>query len=612
MHKQRHDTTAVPLSLLTRVANDVVYLRGALGALRATKPIARNPTRTIRDVLADLALRHGDRPAMLSDRENLSYRGLEERSNRYARWAQSLGLGRGDTVALMMSNRPDYLAIWLGIAKAGAATALINTNQAGEALAHSLRVVNARWAVVEDGMLDAFESGSSLLDQPPALFVHGGQSSHPRLDTTVEQFDGSGLGGSERVPLTINDRCIYVYTSGTTGMPKAANINHYRIMLAMLGFSGAMGVRDTDRMYDCLPMYHTNGGVLAVGVVLMAGGSCFIREKFSATGFWQDVAEHRCTLFVYIGELCRYLLNTPPQPAESAHTLRLCFGNGLRPDIWPRFRERFHIPRIVEFYAATEGNCSMFNFDATPGAVGRIPTWIERRFPVKVVQFDYAAEAPARNALGRCTECRPDEVGEAIGKIVEDPERPAQRFEGYADKAATEKKILRDVFEPGDAWFRTGDLLRRDAYGYFFFVDRIGDTYRWKGENVATSEVSEALTAFAGVKEASVYGVPVPGLDGKAGMAAIVADDPARFDFEAFFAHCAARLADFARPVFLRLSHHLDVTGTYKPRKIVAIAEGFDPSGMTDPIFVVDAARKSYRPLDRPTYEAILSGTLRL
>ena len=612
MHKQRHDTLVLPLSLLTRAFNDAVFLRGALGALRATKPIARNPTRTIRDVLADLAVRHGERLALLSDQERLSYRGLEERSNRYARWARSLGIGKGDVVALMMTNRPDYLAIWLGIAKAGAATALINTNQAGAALAHSLRVVNARWALVEHGLVEAFESGSSLLDAPPLLFVHGESASHTRIDTAIEQFDPSGLVGDERVPLTINDQCIYVYTSGTTGMPKAANINHYRIMLAMLGFSGAMGGRPTDRMYNCLPMYHTNGGVLAPGAVLMAGGSCFIREKFSATGFWQDIVDHHCTMFVYIGELCRYLLNTAPQPAESKHKIRLCFGNGLRPDIWRRFRERFHMPRIVEFYAATEGNCTMFNFDGTPGAVGRIPTWLERRFPIKVVQFDYASEAPGRNEAGRCTECVPDEVGEVIGKIVEDPERPAQRFEGYADKAATEKKILRDVFEPGDAWFRTGDLLRRDRRGRFYFVDRIGDTYRWKGENIATSEVSEALTAFPGVQEASVYGVPIPGLDGKAGMATIVADNPARFDRPAFFAHCAARLTDVARPVFLRLSHHLDVTGTYKPRKILAVAEGFDPAVVTDPIFVVDPAQKSYRLLDRQLYEAILSGTLRL
>ncbi len=600
------------LFLLTRATKEVAYLRGALGALRKTKPIARRPDHTIREALAELAAQHGDRPALLSDRETFSYRQLEERSNRYARWARSIGIGKGDVIALMMPNRPEYLAIWLGVAKAGGVTALINTNQAGEALAYSLRVVGARWAIVETLFLEPYETAAALLEAPPMLFVHGTDSDRPRVDLAVGSYDGAPLSGEESVPLTINDRCVYVYTSGTTGLPKAANINHYRVMLAAHGFAGAMGVRPADRIYDCLPMYHTNGGVVAPGAALMAGASCFIREKFSATAFWPEVVQHRCTMFVYIGELCRYLLNSPVQAEESQHRVRLCFGNGLRPDIWSAFRARFKIPRIVEFYAATEGNCSMFNFDATPGSVGRIPAWAEKRFPVKIVRFDFAADAPARDANGRCTECGPGEVGEAIGKIVNDPERPAQRFEGYADKAATERKVLRDVFEPGDAWFRTGDLLRRDAQGYFYFVDRIGDTYRWKGENVATSEVSEALTAFPGVLEANVFGVPVPGTDGKAGMACLVTENPAHFDFAAFFAHCKARLADFARPVFLRFPHHLDVTGTFKQRKVGFVAEGFDPATVADPLFVADPGQQTYRRLDADVYSKILSGALRL
>lgn len=600
------------MSLLTRATNEFVYARGALGALRATKPIGRQPELTIREALADLAARHEERLALLSEHEQLSYRALEGRSNRYARWARSRGIGKGSVVALMMSNRPDYLAIWIGIAKAGGATALINTNQAGAALAHSLTIVDARWAIVDEAHRPAFDAACTLLEHPPELHVHGADVGELRLDTAIERFDGTALPPDERVPLTITDKCIYVYTSGTTGMPKAANINHYRIMLAMKGFAGAMGVRAGDRIYDCLPMYHTNGGVLAPGAALMAGASCFIREKFSAAAFWPDVVQQGCTMFVYIGELCRYLLNSPPQPAEARHRIRLCFGNGLRPDIWSAFRARFSIPRTVEFYAATEGNCSMFNFDATPGAVGRIPGWVQRRFPIKVVRFDFTAEAPARTAAGRCTECEPDEVGEVIGRIVDDPQAPAQRFEGYADVASTEKKILRDVFEPGDAWFRTGDLLRRDRLGYFYFVDRIGDTFRWKGENVATSEVAEALTAFPGIRESSVYGVPVPGRDGKAGMASVVADDPASFDFPAFFRHCGTRLADFARPVFLRFLRHLDVTGTFKQRKVELVAEGFDPRAIADPLYVADLENKTYRRLDQSTYEAILAGALRL
>ena len=599
------------MSLFRNAANDLIHLRGALAALRNTKGLAKAPEVTTRELVERLAARFGDRPALLSDRENFTYRHLNARANQYARWARSVGVGRGDTVALMMTNRPEFMAIWLGIARAGGATALINTGQTGPALGHSLRIVKARWAIVEDRLLDAFESATPS-EQTLDVFAHGEAGARPRVDIAVGAFPDGNLEGDERVPLTINDRCIYVYTSGTTGMPKAANINHYRVQLAMLGFAGVIGARSSDRMYVCLPMYHTNGGVLGPGSVMAVGGSCFIRDRFSASEFWADLKRQRCTAFVYIGELCRYLVNTPPTPSEADHGVRLCFGNGLRPDVWQTFRARFDIPRVIEFYAATEGNCSMFNFDGTPGAVGRIPAWLERRFPVKVVEFDVATEMPCRDAAGRCIECRPDQVGEAIGQILNDPERPANRFEGYADATATERKILRDVFTPGDAWFRTGDLLRRDARGYFFFVDRIGDTYRWKGENVATSEVAEALTSFPGLREAIVYGVPVPGVDGKAGMASVVVDDSTRFDPVAFFAHVSSRLADYARPTFVRLADHLDVTGTFKQRKVDLVAQGFDPSASADPVFVADPIAGSYVPVDAARHAAILARAMRL
>jgi fatty-acyl-CoA synthase len=395
-------------------------------------------------------------------------------------------------------------------------------------------------------------------------------------------------------------------------LPKAANINHYRVLLAMQGFAGVTDARASDRMYTCLPMYHTNGGVVAPGAVLMVGGACVIRERFSTREFWADIVRHDCTMFVYIGELCRYLVNSPPHPDEKAHRIRLCFGNGLRPDVWQPFKERFRIPRIVEFYGATEGNCSMFNFDSTPGAVGRVPKWAEKRFPIKIIKFDVEAEEPVRNGEGHCTECAADEPGEVIGQILSDPTRPANRFEGYADKTATEKKILRDVFQPGDAWFRTGDLLRKDRLGYYYFVDRIGDTFRRKGENVATSEVSEAITSFPGVREANVYGVVVPGVDGKAGMASLVVDELSTFDFPAFYSHCAARLADYARPAFLRFPQHLDVTGTFKQRKLDLVAEGFDPTRITDPLFVVNIGARSFDPIDAEAHRRILSGALRL
>jgi fatty-acyl-CoA synthase len=393
-------------------------------------------------------------------------------------------------------------------------------------------------------------------------------------------------------------------------MPKAANINHYRVMLAALGFAGIMNTTGADRMYDCLPMYHTAGGLAATGSVLVNGGAVVIRERFSAREFWDDVVRNDCTLFQYIGELCRYLLHTPPNANETRHKLRLVCGNGLRPDIWDEFKQRFHIPHILEFYAATEGNVSMFNFEDMPGAIGRIPWFLAHRFPTALVRFDVEAERPVRNAQGFCVECDVNEAGEAIGKILHDPSKPAARFEGYASKAEDERKILRNVFEQGDAWFRTGDLMRKDENGFFYFVDRIGDTFRWKGENVSTSEVAETINLFPCIVETNVYGVSVPGKDGRAGMAAVVAED--NLDLTGLRAHLVQRLPDYARPVFLRIRGAIEVTATFKQKKMDLVKQGFDPSATTDAIYFNDHERGAFVRLDPHLYERICAGEVRL
>jgi fatty-acyl-CoA synthase len=597
---------------LERVAGEIRYLRGALRTLRAVAPISKHPDRTLRDLVERCAARFGDRVALISERETFTYRELNGRANRYARWAASQGIGKGDVVALLMPNRPEYLCVWMGIAKIGGVTALLNTNLTGKSLAFCITTVAAKAIIVDATMIAALETARPMLGTAPRIVVHGEAGDLPRVDTALADFSDADLPMDERVPLTINDRCVFIYTSGTTGMPKAANINHYRVQLAMLAFCGVTGATGSDRMYDCLPMYHTVGGVCAPGAVLMVGGSCVIRDGFSAREFWADVTRRECTMFAYIGELCRYLVNTPPGPYDTAHTIRRCFGNGLRPDVWIAFRDRFRLPSIIEYYAATEGNITLFNWDSKPGAVGRIPKWAERFFVVAIVRFDVATGQPVRGADGLCIECGPDEVGEVVGQILNDPSKPANRFEGYAETSANEAKILRNVLKRGDAWFRSGDLLRKDAQGYFYFVDRIGDTFRWKGENVATSEVAEAMTAFPGVQEATVYGVLVPGADGRAGMAALVVDNPAEFDFAGLHAHLADHLPDYARPRFLRIRKELDLTGTFKPRKLDLVAEGFDPARCTDPLYVDRPGENRFVALDAALYRQIAAGALRL
>jgi fatty-acyl-CoA synthase len=375
-------------------------------------------------------------------------------------------------------------------------------------------------------------------------------------------------------------------------------------------FAGMTGAGPDDRLYNCLPMYHSVGGVVATGSLLVAGGSVAIRETFSASAFWADIARWDCTMAQYIGELCRYLLAAPPRAEERAHRLRLFCGNGLAGDVWAPFQARFGIPRILEFYAATEGNFSLYNAEGQPGAIGRIPPFLAHRFPAAIVRFDPLAVAPLRDEAGRCIRCAPGEAGEAIGRISADPANLAARFEGYTNPADTEKKVLRDVFTPGDAWLRTGDLMRTDAKGFYYFVDRVGDTFRWKGENVATTEVAEAVRACPGVAAASVYGVAVPGCEGRAGMVAVVAGEG--FDLARLYDHLAERLPSYARPLFVRLVDSLEATETFKQKKQTLAGEGFDPRRTSDPLYFADQGAGAYRILDQVLFDRLANGYARL
>jgi fatty-acyl-CoA synthase len=597
--------------MLAGIKSEFAYVAGLMRVVKATRPITANPSRTLGDHLDDWTQRYGDKVALESATEKLSYREIGQRANAYARWALAQGFAKGEAVALMMPNRPEYVAIWMGLARVGVATALINTNLTGQALAHSLKAVHARAVIVDAEYQEVVAAAQTDFPAGTAVWAYGEGGGAARLDLERARLSGAPLAASERRALDINEIALYVYTSGTTGLPKAARITHSRALRAMYAFGAAIGASESDRAYMCLPMYHTNGGIIGPGLVLPFGGSGFIRERFSASAFWTEAAERGCTTFVYIGELCRYLLNTPEGPADRAHKIRACTGNGLRPDIFSAFQSRFGIARVLEFYAATEGNAAMINFDSRPGAIGRIPKWAASRFPVAVVAFNYETTMVTRGPDGRCRICGPDETGELIAEIRNDPKLPAARFDGYADEHATQQKVLHDVFKPGDSWFRTGDLVRRDEKNYFYFVDRIGDTFRWKGENVSTTEVAEALQQFHGVQEAVVYGVSVPGHDGRAGMAALVVDSVAGFDIKGLRAHIAARLPAYARPLFLRFRSHLDVTGTFKQRKGDLVKEGFDPARSTDPVYFDDRASDGYERVSETLISALGSGRIR-
>ncbi|WP_246767904.1 long-chain-acyl-CoA synthetase [Bradyrhizobium sp. CCBAU 53340] len=580
-----------------------------LQAIALTAQLENHPHRLFADIVEDWARRQPGRPALLSRGQSLTYRELSDRINRYARWARDLGPRAGLTVCLLMPNRPDYLACWLGISSIGGTVALINTRLVGPSLAHCIDVAHADHLILAAECEDAFESARPHLHGAPKCWTVGIDDSDHDLDAALAAFEPRPVSSTERGEVTIDQRALLIYTSGTTGLPKAANVSHRRVLAWAGWFAGLTDASTDDRLYDCLPLHHSVGGVAAPCSTLCAGGSVAIAERFSTARFWDDIEHFDCTMFQYIGELCRYLLKASTVEHEARHRLRLAVGNGLRGDIWETFASRFAIPQIIEFYAATEANFSLFNVDGKPGAVGRIPPVLAHRFPASIIKVDAESGSPVRNIDGLCIACTPGETGEAVGRIGS-AGRGGWSFEGYTDPSETVRKILRDVFAVGDAWFRTGDLMMRDEQGYLHFIDRMGDTFRWKGENVATSEVDDAITACPGVLDAATYGVAVSGTDGRAGMAALVVSSD--FDFRVFRNHLSRRLPPYAIPAFVRLCPSLETTETFRKKKQRLIREAFNPSVVSDPLFLRDPASGDYHSIGPSVYALVSEGAIKL
>ena len=582
-----------------------------LRALQATAPVERGRSPIFPVIIEELAARFGSTPALESAGATLTYRALADAASRYGRWGLSQGLKPQDSVCLLMPNCPEYLAIWLGLTRIGVTVALVNTNLTGELLAHAVRVAAPRHLITAGTLAGAVSSARAGFADTVRCWVHGGGDSQmPPLEGAVERESAQPLTAAECALPALEDRALCIYTSGTTGAPKAANVSHYRIIQWTHWFAGMMDIRRGDRMYNCLPMYHSIGGVVAAGAPLVGGATVVVRERFSASEFWADVVAQRCTLFQYIGELCRYLAASPRQDAESRHALRLCCGNGLRADVWEQFQSRFRIPQILEYYAATEGSFSLYNCEGRPGAIGKIPAFLAQRAAVVLVKLDPDSGTPLRNSAGWCERCAPGEVGEALGRLAGRDGTAGGRFEGYADTEASKKKVLGDVFEKGDAWYRTGDLMRQDAEGFFYFVDRAGDTFRWKGENVSTTEVLSVISAFEGVADAAVYGVTVPHHEGRAGMAALVVDPG--FELEGFRVHVAQKLPAYARPLFVRIVASLELTGTFRHRNRELAQQAFDPALMTDALYFDDRRVEAYVKMTPALNADIRAGAVRL
>ena len=599
------------MPLLKQVGRELETARILIGTLKWTKPTERVNTTLVADDLEASVDRNAGRVAFRFEGHDTTYEAFDARANRYAHWALRQGLQPGDVVALFMGNAPDYVACWYGLSKVGVVTALINSGLTGASLAHCLSISGARHVICGPEQAELIRADRSDMPEGLRYWQSGEEAALPgfrSLETGLASVSDNRPDPVCRAGLTSADTCLMIYTSGTTGLPKAAKMSHMRVRYFMRSFIAVCDVTARDRVYVTLPLYHSTGGLCGIGVALTTGACVVLRRKFSASAFWQDAVAERVSVFVYIGELCRYLVNQPESDLDRAHSIRTGFGNGLRGDVWDAFERRFGISPLKEFYGSTEGNVGMMNFDGRPGAVGRVPPWIRGPFRnLRIVLTSPETGQLVRGPDGLCVEAKADEPGELVGQIGE---KSRTRFEGYENRDATERKIARDVAVAGDAWFRTGDLMRRDADGYFYFVDRMGDTFRWKGENVSTQEVAAVIGQVGGVAAVNVYGVAVPGHDGRTGMAAITPG--ADFDPADVAAAVNARLPGYARPRFLRLTREMETTGTLKLTKMALIDEGFDPSRVVDDIYWLDLETGSYRALDLSSYRAIVEGRVRL
>lgn len=584
------------------------YLAGNKRGLLDFATLRPASRRSIGRVYEHWARHAPDRVALRFEDRSWTYRAFNGWINRMAAAFAAHGVKSGNVVAILMENRPAALACAVAATKLGAVAAMLNHNQRGAVLAHGIALVKPRLLVVSAECRAALETTPYTPEQTRtmAFLWHGGDAGVPAPEGWIDLDRDSGRRSSSNPPtsaqVVASQPCYYIFTSGTTGLPKASVMTHYRWLSSMGGLGNtALRIRSSDVFYCCLPLYHNNALTVSLSCTLSAGATFALDRKFSASRFWDRVRFYDATAFTYIGELLRYLLNRPETSRDHDHRIRLIIGNGLRPEIWGAFEKRFGIEHIYEFYGASESNIAFVNAFGVAQTAGFTPM----RFAI--VQFDNDREEPVRDKSGFLRKIKRGGTGLLLSEVT--AKRP---FDGYTDPEAGNKKLLHDVFKPGDCWFDTGDLVRDQGMRHIQFVDRVGDTFRWKGENVATGEVEGVLARTANVEQGAVYGVTVPGCDGRAGMAALTLKDAPAFDGRVLADSLMQALPAYAVPVFLRLRKRAATTGTFKYRKVELKREGFDIGRIDEPLYVLVDRGRGYEKLTKRLYRQIQDGKLRL
>uniref|UniRef100_A0AC34QKV2 Selenium-binding protein n=2 Tax=Panagrolaimus sp. JU765 TaxID=591449 RepID=A0AC34QKV2_9BILA len=559
--------------------------------------------RGIHELFLDIVKANSDKTAIIDvhNGRSLTFKEFNELSNRFANYFKQNGFKRGDVIALFMENSIEFVAAWIGLAKIGVVTAWINSNLKMEPLAHCVLTSEAKAIITSTQLapvLTATYEAKHFKNASFKQYCYGDVETNglPFINLQKAMDSSPELSSEPPKDPKVDFRSIlcFIYTSGTTGLPKAAVMKHFRYYSMVMGSARSFGIYSTDRIYISMPLYHTSAGIIGVGQMLLTGCSCVIRQRFSASNFWKDCVAFECTASQYIGEICRYLLAQPKCEAESQHKMRLMYGNGLRQEIWQDFVDRFRV-RIGELYGSTEGTSNLVNIDGKVGACGFLPIspLTSKMHPVRLVKIDEGTGEVLRRKDGLCIPCRPGETGAMVSTIRKN--NPLLIFEGYLNKNETSKKVICNVFRRGDRAFLTGDILHWDRLGYVYFKDRTGDTFRWKGENVSTTEVEAVLMPLKSVADVTVYGVQIQNHEGRAGMAAIVKSPHAAKNNEEFLSEISVKvsscLASYAIPVFIRITNNVDKTGTFKLVKTHLQKASYNTD---DPVYMWNGAKKRY------------------
>ncbi|XP_068277912.1 long-chain fatty acid transport protein 2-like [Nyctibius grandis] len=590
----------------------VAFVGLARSSLRCRRRFTRRPPVTLLEVFQGHVRRRPRWPLLLFREDVYTYEDVDRWSNRAARcFSRLLELQPGHAVAVFLPNDPTYVWTWLALAKLACPMACLNCNARGRALRHAVATAGATVVLAGADLQAAVEEVLPALQRDGIrVFYLSSTSPTPGVEAllpAIEATSDEPVPAHHRAGVTADSKAMYIYTSGTTGLPKAAVITEMKLMM-VANLGRLCGLRPDDIIYTTLPLYHSAGLLVGVGGCFEVGATCVLRAKFSASQFWNDCRRYNVSVIQYVGELMRYLCNTPKRADDQEHGVRMALGNGLRAEVWKEFLQRFGPISIWEFYGATEGNAGFINYTGKVGAVGRANVFLKTFAPFELIRYNVEEDEPVRDERGLCIPVRPGETGLLVIKITTNTP-----FHGYAgDSQKTEKKVLRDVLVKGDTFFNSGDLLMIDHERFVYFQDRVGDTFRWKGENVATTEVEATLAMMNFIQEVNVYGVSVPGCEGRCGMAAIRLKAGATFNGESLYAFTGDTLPSYAAPRFVRIQDALEITGTFKQCKGNLVKEGFNPDVIKDPLFFRDDKKKSYVPLNPDTYAAILDMKLNL